>query len=172
MDEYLDWQGRMVPESHPLSFTGYLRHFFQTIDEGLRIPAEQHFVPDGANVDAISKKIAEVGGIDTCYGGIGVHGHVAFNEPPISRFLEVSLEEFASSKTRIVPLAPETIVMNAIRANGGDFSTFPPMAITLGMKDILKSRKIRLFCDGGEWQKKTLREAIAGPKRIEYPATL
>mgnify|MGYP001188784210 CR=1 FL=1 len=172
MDEYLDWQGRPLPEDHPLSFVGFMRRFFQSIDEVLRIPEEQMHFPDVYQIDKISAQIQELGGIDTCYGGIGVHGHLAFNEPPISRFHQVSLEEFANSKTRIVPLAPETIVMNSIRSLHGNFAEFPPMAVTLGMKDILQSRRIRLFCDGGEWQRNALKMALTAAPCIDYPVTL
>lgn len=172
MDEYLDWQGRPIPENHPLSFIGFMKGFFESIDKELTIPKEQMLFPNIYHIDEISSIIEKLGGIDTCYGGVGVHGHVAFNEPPISRFYQVTLEEFAESKTRIVPLAPETIVMNSIRSSGGDFSNFPPLAITLGMKDILSSRRIYLYCDGGEWQRKALYEAIYGEKKINYPVTL
>jgi len=172
MDEYLDWQGRVLSKSHPLSFRGFMENFYNSIEEELRIPEEQAWFPEPNDIDAISEKIKEVGGIDTCYGGIGCHGHVAFNEPPISRFYQVSSEEFAKSLTRIVPLAPETIVMNSTRSLGGNFSEFPPMAITLGMQDILNAKRIRLYGDGGEWQKTAIKEAIKGKKRIEYPVTL
>ncbi|MDA8228224.1 MAG: glucosamine-6-phosphate isomerase [Desulfitobacterium hafniense] len=172
MDEYLDWQGRIIPEAHPLSFKGFMSSFFASIDEKLRIPAEQAWFPDPARIDEISEKIAVLGGIDTCYGGVGVHGHIAFNEPPVSRFHQVSIEEFANSLTRIVPLAPETIVMNSIRNTGGNFADFPPLAVTLGLKDILNSSRIRLYCDGGDWQKTAVKEALEGQKRIDYPVTL
>ena len=78
-----------------------------------------------------------MGGIDICYGGVGYHGHIAFNEPPISRWFQVSILEFKNSKTRIVPLAADFIVMNSIRNTGGNPRNFPPMGVTLGMADIL-----------------------------------
>src|SRR5918993_4442496 len=28
MDEYLDWQGRPIPSSHPLSFRGFMERFY------------------------------------------------------------------------------------------------------------------------------------------------
>ena len=173
MDEYCDWEGRSIPLDHPLSFEGYMRgEFFARLDPDLRIPDDHVFFPRPERIDEVSEKIAELGGIDSCYGGIGVHGHVAFNEPPISRFYQVSLEEFRNSRTRILPLAPETMVMNSIRRMGGNFYTFPPMAITLGMKDILESRRIRLYCDGGDWQKAILRISLLGEVSTHYPATL
>jgi glucosamine-6-phosphate deaminase len=173
MDEYCDWEGRSIPLEHPLSFEGYMRReFFAQLDPELRIPDDQVFFPRIERIDEVSETIDKLGGIDTCYGGIGIHGHVAFNEPPISRFYQVSLEEFRNSRTRVLPLAPETMVMNSIRRVGGNFYTFPPMAITVGMKDILESRRIRLFCDGGDWQKAILRIALLGEVSTHYPATL
>lgn len=173
MDEYCDWEGRSIPLEHPLSFEGYMRReFFGRLDSDLRIPDDRVFFPRIERIDEVSDKIAVLGGIDTCYGGIGIHGHVAFNEPPISRFYQVSLEEFRNSRTRVLPLAPETMVMNSIRRVGGNFYTFPPMAITIGMKDILESRRIRLYCDGGDWQKAILRIALLGDISTHYPATL
>ena len=71
-----------------------------------------------------------------------------------------------------MPLAPETVVMNSIRATGGDLSALPPMAITLGMRDILASRRIRLYCQGGTWQRTILRIALLGEEDVDYPVTL
>jgi glucosamine-6-phosphate deaminase len=173
MDDYLDWQGRPLPLEHPLSFEGYMRReVFDKLDPELRIPEEQIHFPDPLNLDHISRQIEEVGGIDTCYGGVGIHGHIAFNEPPISRYYKLTPNEFRASLTRIVPLAPETIVMNSIRATGGNPAALPPMAITLGMKDILASRRIRLYCQGGTWQRTILRIALLGDEDVDYPVTL
>jgi glucosamine-6-phosphate deaminase len=61
------------------------REVFGQLDEDLRIPESQCFFPHPFRIDEISDKIQQLGGIDVCYGGIGYHGHVAFNEPPISR---------------------------------------------------------------------------------------
>ena len=173
MDEYCDWQGRIVPLDHPLSFRAYIRNYlFKGLDEDLKIPPQQVHFPDPLNLDMIGAKIESLGGIDTCYGGVGYHGHVAFNEPPISRFFKLTLDEFRNSLTRIVPLAPETIVMNSIRGMGGNSGAVPPMAVTLGMGDIWRSRRIRLYCQGGEWQRAILRHAVFGEEDVDYPVTL
>jgi len=172
MDEYLDWQGRVIPENHPLSFRGYMKQMFSKLNEDLQLPEENFFCPDPTNIDYYSDTISRLGGIDICYGGIGCHGHIAFNEPPNSRLFKVSINNFKNSLTRIVSLAPETVVMNSVRANGGNFYDFPPMAITVGMKDILSAKKIRLYCDGGDWQRFALRMALLGNISIEYPVTL
>jgi glucosamine-6-phosphate deaminase len=173
MDEYCDWQGRSIPIDHPLSFRGFmLRMLFSQLDPELRIPAEQIHFPDPLQLDTISHEIQQVGGIDTCYGGIGYHGHVAFNEPPLSRYYRISAEEFRRSLTRVVQLAPETVVMNSIRNSGGNSVEFPAMGVTLGMADILASRRIRLYCPGGAWQRTVLRITLMGDEDVAYPSTL
>lgn len=173
MDEYCDWQGRAVPPEHPLSFEGFmLRRLIGKLDPELRLPIEQLHFPDPLNLDQISQTIQDVGGVDTCYGGIGYHGHVAFNEPPISRWFKLTPEQFRNSLTRILPLAPETMVMNSIRATGGNPAELPPMAVTLGMADIFSARRIRLYCQGGTWQRTVLRIALMGDEDVDYPVTL
>lgn len=173
MDEYCDWQGRAIPVNHPLSFEGYIRkHLFERLDPDLRIPEDHIHFPNPLHLDWISERIQAVGGIDTCYGGIGYHGHVAFNEAPISRWYQLSPDQFRNSLTRIVQLEPETIVMNSIRSTGGNPAAMPPMAVTLGMRDIYNARRIRLYCQGGAWQRTVLRIAIMGEESASYPVTL
>ena len=173
MDEYCDWQGRMLPADHPLSFRGYMRkNVFDQLDPDLRIPEGQIHFPDPLNLDRIRQEIEAVGGIDSCYGGLGYHGHVAFNEPPISPFFTVSVEEFKASLPRVVPLAADTVVMNSIRNTGGNPKNFPAMGVTLGMGDILGARRIRMYCAGGAWQRHVVRVAMFGEETVEYPVTL
>ncbi len=179
MDEYCDWQGRLVSRDHPLSFAGFAqRTLFARLSPDLALPTAQLQFPDPRQIDCISEEIARVGGIDTCYGGIGIHGHIAFNEPPISRWFTVTPAEFKASQTRLVQLAPETVVMNASRAASGNFAALPPMAVTLGMADILAARRIRLYCQGGVWQRTVLRIALFGSpdtadgEDVNYPVTL
>ncbi len=173
MDEYCDWQGRWLPADHPLSFRGFMRRsFFDLLDEDLRIPEEQIHFPDPLNLERIQTEIEAAGGIDTCYGGLGYHGHIAFNEPPISRWHTVPVEEFKVSLTRLVPLAADTVVMNSIRNTGGNPRNFPPMGVTLGMGAILAARRIRMYCAGGRWQQHVARMAMFSNETVEYPVTL
>jgi glucosamine-6-phosphate deaminase len=173
MDDYLDWQGMPLPLEHPLSFEGYMRReVFEKLDADLQPPSDHIHFPDPRNLDRLSRRIEELGGIDTCYGGIGYHGHVAFNEPPISRWFKLTPDEFRASRTRILPLAPETVVMNSIRATGGNPAALPPMAVTIGMRDILAAKRLRLYCPGGAWQRSVLRIALMGEEDVDYPVTL
>jgi glucosamine-6-phosphate deaminase len=173
MDEFLDWQGRPVPLDHPLSFEGFMRRdVYGRIDPELRIPGEHCFFPHPFRPDEISEKIRGVGGIDACYGGVGYHGHVAFNEPPISRWFKVSVDELRNSLTRVLTLGDDSIVVQSIHSAGGDSTAIPPMAVTLGMRDILASRRIRLYCAAGERHRAVFRIAVAGEVASDYPVTL
>jgi glucosamine-6-phosphate deaminase len=172
MDEYLDWQGRPIPTSHPLSFRGAFQEFLALLNPVLRPQDSQWIVPDPFDINRVEQFFKEHGGVDVCYGGVGVHGHIAFNEPPVSRYGEISLEEFAASKTRVIALAPETFVINALRSAGGKFSDFPSMAVTIGMELILSSAKIRLYCDGGTRQNEAIYQFVGGPVSVKYPITL
>jgi glucosamine-6-phosphate deaminase len=46
------------------------------------------------------------------------------------------------------------------------------MAVTCGMRDILASRRIRLYCAAGERHRAIFRMAVAGPVSASYPVTL
>ncbi|HTM49521.1 MAG TPA: 6-phosphogluconolactonase [Bryobacteraceae bacterium] len=172
MDEFLDWQGRPIPAGHPLSFEGAMRRFFASLDSELRIPESQYHAPHPFRIDDISEAIRRAGGIDVCYGGVGYHGHVAFNEPPLSRWARITVDELRNSLTRVVTLGSDSIVVQSIGSAGGSAAAIPPMAVTLGMRDILASRKIRLYCAGGSRHSAVFRIAAAGEVGVEYPATL
>lgn len=173
MDEFLDWQGRPIPVSDPLSFEGFMRReVFARLDDELRIPDGQCYFPHPFRIDEISEAIEAVGGIDCCYGGVGYHGHVAFNEPPNSRWRRIAVEELRESKTRVVVLGDDSIVVQSIHCSGGNSAAIPPLAVTLGMKDILASRRIRLYCAAGERHRAIFRVAVAGDVTTDFPCTL
>ena len=173
MDEFLDWQARPIAIEHPLSFEGFLRReLFAKLDENLRIPEAHCFFPHPFRTDAIGEAINGIGGIDACFGGIGYHGHVAFNEPPFSRWFDISVEELRRSVTRVVALGDDSIVVQSINSAGGNSASIPPMAVTLGMSEILASRKIRLYCAGGARHRAVFRRTVAGEVSTSYPSTL
>ncbi|MCD6318156.1 glucosamine-6-phosphate isomerase [Candidatus Aerophobetes bacterium] len=168
MDEYCDDNGYALPKDHPLSFKGTMdKLFFKHIDPELNIPENQVIFPDHLNIQKLREKIAEVGGIDTCYGGIGIHGHVAFNEPE---------DNIKNSEPRLVYLNAYTITINAIRDEvGGNLINFPRKAVTLGMRQIMSARRIRLYCRNDvptlDWANTVLRLAVLGEPGDDYPVT-
>ena len=167
MDEYCDDDGFALPTIHPLSFKRLAKiHFLIPLKDGYGLNDDQIIFPDELNINKISRLIGEIGGIDTCYGGIGIHGHVAFNEPSVN---------VINSYPRKVELNKYTITMNAIRAQvGGNLENFPKYAFTLGMKQILGAKRIRLYCRNGspyDWANTILRIALFGGKKGDYPVT-
>src|SRR5262245_40046830 len=108
MDEYLDDNDRWVPIDHPLSFRGFMnRKFYDLVDPKLAPRMENRIFPDPTDCGAIQRLIDARGGVDVCFGGIGINGHIAFNEPP-EPGEKVSVEQFASRPTRVLDLARET----------------------------------------------------------------
>jgi glucosamine-6-phosphate deaminase len=172
MDNFLDWQGRPLPENHPFDLEGWMcRNFYEPVSLELAVPKEQRHFPNVYKIEEISERIAQAGGIDTTYGGVGYRGHIAFNEPPRSPWYSISPEEFRESKTRILHLNDDTLIAQSQRVVGGSSHAVPPMGITLGMKDLLSARRIRIFSDTGTWKQTVVRVLLFGPMTIEYPVT-
>jgi len=167
MDEYCGPDARAIGPDHPLSFRGKARReFFDRLCDGHDLREGQVVFPDENNISALADRIRSVGGIDACYGGIGIHGHVAFNEP------EPGIKQ---EGPRRVLLNDYTVTINAVRAHvGGNIECFPREAFTLGMREVLSARRIRLCCRNGcefDWANTVLRLALFGTPGDDYPAT-
>ncbi len=116
----------------------------------------ENLAEEGARYDALIK---ECGGIDLQLLGIGVDGHIGFNEPDnvfIKSTHEVVLDE------------------STIRANARFFSSMdevPKTAITMGMMSIMKAKKILLLANG-EAKKAILDRAFSGEIDPRVPASI
>ncbi len=173
MDDFLDWQARPLSEDHPFSMRGtMLREFYGRLDDNHVIPESNRHFPDVYSPDSLSEAIAIAGGVDTVWGGIGYRGHVAFNEPPRFPWHVVTLEQFAKSKTRVVPLNDDTIIAMSQRNAGGLSQVVPPLGLTIGMADLLAGRRIRLFSTTGAWKQAVIRIAAFSAPSVDYPVTL
>ena len=166
MDEYADSTGCAVPSHHPLSFRGAALQWLASLPPELLPEPESVLFPDGTNSELIDGRIGELGGIEACFGGVGIHGHIAFNEPEPG---------VSKSGIRRVTLNEFTRTINAIRAGvGGDLENFPREAWTLGMAQCLSARRIRLYCRSDsdlDWAKTILRLAVLGAPGDDYPVT-
>jgi glucosamine-6-phosphate deaminase len=170
MDEYLTDDDAWLPIDHPLSFRGFMdRKFYDLLDGSLAPPVENRVFPDPRNPGAIGDLIARRGGVDACFGGIGINGHIAFNEPPEPGEVP-SVEQFAALPTRVLDLARETRTINAVTV-GGDIAVVPRRCVTVGMKEILAARKLRFYCNR-PWQAGVVRRALHGPVTPACPASL
>jgi glucosamine-6-phosphate deaminase len=173
MDEWLDWQGRPLPLEHPFSLEGaFQREFITLIEPGLRPRPENVIFPSPLELDRPAEEMARRGQVAATFGGVGFQGHIAFNEPPASRWTSVTIEQLRDSRTRIVPLAVDTIIAHAQRRVGGNTFAVPPLAVTLGMRELLSARRLRLYIDTGSWKQTILRILLFSEPDVDYPATL
>lgn len=167
MDEYLTDDDQWVDAAHLLSFRGFMdRVVYSKIKPELVVPKEQRVFPDPADPGHVQRVIDELGGVDIAFGGIGITGHLAFNEPQE----ELSAQEFAALETRALDIRPETRATNCGDL-GGALEDFPRRAATIGMRQILGARKVRLgvFRD---WHRGVVRRAAYGEVTAAFPVTL
>jgi glucosamine-6-phosphate deaminase len=168
MDEYLTPAGDWISEDDPLSFRRHMRlHLTEKMPPGA---APRIVFPDPHDLGAVPRLIAEHGGVDVAFGGVGIAGHVAFNEPP-EPDETVSAEAFAARPTRVQRLNRETRTINAVTATRGAIDLIPEFAVTVGMQEILGARKIRLYMNR-PWQTAILRKMLHGPVTAAVPASL
>ncbi|MDI7275361.1 MAG: hypothetical protein QME94_05245 [Anaerolineae bacterium] len=172
MDECLDWQGRLLPGNHPCNFRTYMeRHFYGPIRPELAVPEEQRFWLTPSSMEAVRAAIDEAP-IDITIGGWGQDGHIAYNQARRHPYSQVTLEEIASSSIRIQENNADTILALAQRTFGGAYQFVPPMSVTLGIRECLSARKVRVYSDTGAWKQTALRVALFSEPTAEYPMTL
>lgn len=157
LDEYMGLKG-----DHPQSY----RYFMQTnLFDHVNIRPEATHVPNGcaedydAECEGYDRLVEELGGTDIQILGIGVDGHIAFNEPA----------DCFEAKTHVVDLHPSTIEANSRFFNNAD--EVPKKAVTMGMKSILRAKKILLIANG-DAKKAVLEQAFNGPVTPMLPASV
>lgn len=172
MDEYLTEEDEYIPESHPLSFRGFVRKALMEPlsghpgwDSGRRV----HF-PDPKKPDEYIRAIGDAGGVDIAFAGVGINGHLAFNEPP-EPGEAVSIDEFIGRRTRALSLSRETKTINSVTAAGGGIFYIPSRAITVGMHEIFSAGRIMVFMNRF-WQKAVIRRMLHGEVTPAFPASL
>lgn len=170
MDEYVDDEkDELIPKTHPLSFRGQIGALlFDRIRPELMMPEDQIIFPTPENIRELPRMIEEAGGIEVCYGGIGIHGHVAFNEPAPG---------VKDSDPRILEINEFTRTIDATRHSGvgGNLENFPHRAITMGMRQCLEARRMLLMTRNETptflWANTILRIAALGQPGDDYPVT-
>ena len=172
MDEYLTPDCRdVIPINDPLSFRRHMAdHFYGRLDPELVPPPDQRVFPHPQDVSEIPRVIERLGGCDVCFGGVGITGHVAFNDPP-EPSEQVSLEQFGALPTRVVRLSRETRLINAVTTSRGNIDRIPGCAVSVGMKEILESQKVRIYLNR-PWQSAIIRKILHGPITPAVPASL
>ncbi len=172
MDECLDWQGRLLPKNHPYNFRAFMeKYFYGGIAQDLSVPLNQRYFPTSFNIPEIDQAIEEAP-IDITLGGWGQDGHIAYNQTRRHPFSTLSLEQLRNSTTRVQENNLDTIIALGQRSFGAAYQFVPPMSVTLGIKQCLSARKVRVYSDTGTWKQTALRAALFSPPTVEYPLTL
>ena len=134
------------------------------------MPENQRLFPEPGKEQEYDKLIEDLGGADLCLGGLGINGHLAFNEPP-EPGESVTPNEFAELGTRILPISRETKTINAYGYQRGDLRGMPEWCITVGMKQILASKRVYIALNR-PWQHGILKHVLFDKVQAEIPASL
>jgi glucosamine-6-phosphate deaminase len=172
MDECLDWQGRLLPTNHPYNFRTFMeRRFYGGIPRDLAVPESQRFWLQPSTIDRVREALEEAQ-VDITIGGWGQDGHIAYNQARRHPFSHVSLEDIANSTIRIQENNLDTILALAQRTFGAAYQFVPPMSVTLGIRECLSAKQVRVFSDTGAWKQTALRVVLFSEPTPEYPMTL
>ncbi len=167
MDEYLDGDGELIPEESPLSFRGFIRReLIEPLGSTGGFSAERVHFPDPRDPEDYDRRLADLGGARVCYAGVGINGHLAFNEPEAA----LSAEDFLQLGTRVIALSRETITINSNTALRGAFERVPPRAVTVGFRQIMEARKLRIYLNR-PWQGAVVRKLLFGDISPSFPAS-
>ncbi|MEB3240041.1 MAG: glucosamine-6-phosphate deaminase [Cyanobacteriota bacterium] len=157
LDEYVGLGPR-----HPGSFAAFMgRHLV----EPLGLDPARVRLPDGLAADPAlearryAARVAAAGGIGLQLLGLGLNGHVGFNEPPCG----------PDAPCRCLELSAATRRQNAT-AFGGDPAAVPARAITLGLAEILAAERILLVVTGAA-KAPVLARLLQEPPSPELPAS-
>ncbi|MFM7464755.1 MAG: glucosamine-6-phosphate deaminase [Cyanobium sp.] len=157
LDEYVG----LGPQD-PGSFAAEMLH---SLAHPLGIHPAQVHLPDGLAPDPAAEAhryglaLHGTGGVGLQLLGLGLNGHVGFNEPPCE----------PDSTTRCLRLSASTRQANA-GAFGGRPDQVPPRAITLGLADILRAERILLVVTGAQ-KAPILRRLLEEPPSADLPAS-
>jgi glucosamine-6-phosphate deaminase len=172
MDECLNWEGGLLPKNDPYNFRSCMeRDFYNPIDAGLAVPEENRHFLTPANMEEIRRLIWEKP-IDVTVGGWGQDGPIAYNQTRRHPFSHITLDELRGSSIRIQENNLDTIITLGQRSYGAAYQFVPPMSVTLGVKECLSAKKVRVFSDTGTWKQTALRVALFSQPDAEYPLTL
>lgn len=155
LDEYVG----LAPE-HPCSYRSFMEeHLFRHVN--LKATSLPNGVADdlAAECSRYDSAIADAGGIDLQLLGIGLNGHIGFNEPA-STF---------SKGTNVVSLSPDTISAN--KRFFPQEKDVPQKAITMGIGSILSAQSIVLLALGSK-KAPILRKMMRGEIDPELPASI
>jgi glucosamine-6-phosphate isomerase len=149
----------------PPAMRGSCHYDFQErIFNPLNIPSSQYHLFDALatnlqdECDKMDKIIAEKGGIDLMIVGIGMNGHIGFNEPGTKFEL----------KSHIVPLDPITA---SVGQKYFDQQMTLEKGITIGFEHLLNTKRVLLLANGRS-KAEVIKKAIEDPVTSDFPASV
>ncbi|QKX49508.1 glucosamine-6-phosphate deaminase [Planococcus glaciei] len=143
----------------------YHHYMKEKLFDHVGLGVDQVHLPDGHSEDleqdclTYEKQIEEAGGIDIQVLGLGLNGHIGFNEPGTP----------FSSRTHVVELSPSTR-----SANARFFSSIeevPTQAISMGIASIMASKKILLLVSGKQ-KAEALHRLLNSELTEDFPASI
>jgi glucosamine-6-phosphate deaminase len=153
LDEYYP-----IEENHPQSYKTYMQNNLFN-----KVKFANTYIPNGeaenphTECAAYDATIESAGGIDLQLLGIGVNGHIGFNEPSTSYYI-------GSHVT--------TLTESTLEANSRYFSeneTQPTTALTMGLGSIFKAKHIVLLVTG-ESKREIAKKLFDGKLHTNIPA--
>jgi len=156
LDEVISWGG-----DHPGSFHHFLRS--ELLDRMDREQGRDHLLDGLAEnpereIARHAEALDRLGGADLALLGIGLNGHLGFNEPGSQ----------LGDRARVLALSPETLA--TLRGYTGG-SSVPDHGMTLGMREIMASREICLLATGSS-KADILRRMLQETPGPDLPASL
>ncbi len=171
MDEYLISPTEVLDANDKMSFHKRMdTEFYSRVDETLVMPKSQRVFPEPGKEKEFDDLILSLGGVDACFGGLGINGHIAFNEAA-EEDDPITAEEFANLPTRVLKITRETRTINAYGYQRGDLRGMPEYCITVGMKQILAARKIYIAMNR-DWQHGIAQHVFNDKPQAQIPASL
>lgn len=171
MDEYLVTPTQRIDDGDKMSFHGRMqREFYDRVNPELVMPESQRHFPEPGQEEAYDRMIEELGGPDICFGGLGINGHVAFNEAAEADD-PITADEFAALGTRVLRITRETRAINAFGYQRGDLAGMPEWCITVGMKPILSSKRVYIALNR-PWQNGPLKHVLLDEECPQWPSSL
>jgi galactosamine-6-phosphate isomerase len=140
-----EWGG--LEDLHPATCEYYLREY---VIQPLEIEAQRYisFRASAADPQAECQRVKtrlanEVSRLDLCVLGLGINGHLGFNEPASA----------LTAHTHIATLTEQTQQHPMVKGN----ETKPTYGFTLGMADLLQAKEIMLLVSGDHKRQQLIR---------------
>lgn len=159
LDEYVG-----LPVTHGASFRKYLRE--RVMD---RLQNKPTFIEVNGDVPDLAAESARLGAliaqhpIDVCFAGIGENGHLAFNDPPA---------DFDTDRAYLVVDLDEACRRQQLGEGWfSDLAAVPARAISMGVRQILKSHQIILSVPDAR-KARAVAATVVGPVTPLCPASI